>query len=562
MTDEEKRKIPTIKGALERLRVEQAKEEIQRQPLVQAVEPDAALARRIYGAVEKPDLGSYSVPTVEKEEKEDHPKASEKKEESAPAMSEEFVEPVAATSYTKLPAQSVSPAFDSAYAARRAELDAALANGPLFGGQTGAVGEAVQQRAMEQGLYPDVAPVPGTEAGLYPQVAQAPVQEPVAENTAVGAKAKAAAMQNGLYGEDTGQVGERAAQRAMSEGLFPSGSVPAEQEAASAQGPATKGNWDDVFAPQQQRLAEIEGERDQLLELDAEMARREDARRRIVALGDAFSSFANLIGTAHGAENQRQTYASPLIDESIEGARKLRVARMQQIRKNIDDQRDALNELYLKNDPNYLPNKLQQQRIDNTTANRDLQYYKADLTAANQAATQQLNREKLERLQANDEWSHGFKEHQQEVKEKNDAAKIAQGWSRINLSNRKYEDQKNGVTGSGSGSGKSKWKPGANYSAFKTEVAAKAGYDNWEEFVANAPADPGVRKFITNVEDATSSTSKQEGVLNAYAEQYAPEFFNKYYLKEEKQTSGTTSNGKKANPMGPAPKKKKANPMN
>lgn len=551
MTDEEKRKIPTIKAAMERLRVEEAKE-AQRQPLVQAVEPDAALARRIYGAVERPDLERYAVPTAEKEEKEDHPKPS-----GAPAASEEFVGPVAATSYTKLPVQSVSPAFDAAYATRRAELDAALANGPLFGGQTGAVGEAVQQRAMERGLYPESVPV---QEQVVPQVAQAPLQEPVAENTAVGAKAKAAAMENGLYGEDTGEVGEKAKQRAMSEGLFPSGEVPVEQEAAPAQ--AVQGNWDDAFVPQKQRLADLEGESQQMLELDAEMARREDARRRIVALGDAFASFANLIGTAHGAENQRQTYASPLIDESIEGARKLRVARMQQIRKNIDDQRDALNELYIKNDPNYLPNRQAQQRIDNATANRDLQYYKADLTAANQAATQQLNREKLERLQANDEWSHGFKEHQQEVKEKNDAAKIAQGWSRINLSNRKYEDQKNGVTGSGSGSGKSKWKPGANYNAFKTEVAKRADYNSWEEFVRNAPSDAEVRRFINNVEDATSSTSKQEGVLNAYAEQYAPDFFDKYYVKEEKQTSGTTSNGKKANPMGPVPKKKKANPMN
>ena len=446
--------------------------------------------------------------------------------------------PVAPTNYTGVKGVlGASPAYEAAYAAEKARLDAAVANGPLFAGQSGAVGEAVQRRAMERGLTPGVSQVPGTGAVLNPPAVE-PVQpmQGVKESASdvVGEKVRASAMQNGLYGPETGEVGEKAKERAMSQGLFPAAEVPVQQEEV-ASAPETKGNWDDVFAPQRQRLADVEGEMADIQALDEQMQRREDARKRIVALGDAFASFANLIGTAHGAENQRQTYASPLVADTIDRSRSMRAGRMQQIRKNIDEQRDMLIKLQMNNNPDYLPNRQAQERIDVSRGNQQLQYDKLANTAANQAATQQLNRDKFEYQQDKDAAKQALDERKQDFNEWKGRQQVSQGWSRINLSNRQYEDKLAGRSGSGGNNGE--WSKEANYNAFKQEVASRDNCENWEDFVKKHSSDADVRRFIENVEKQNGSPNGQKGILSSYAEQYAPEFFEKYYLKEQKQTS-------------------------
>lgn len=477
------------------------------------------------------------------------------KEAAQEALQQQVVAPVAPTDYTGVQGVVGQPsAYDAAYAAEKARIDAAVANGPLFAGQTGAVGSAAQQRAMEQGLYPNVAQAAGgnMNPGVEHSVEQLQPIEGVKESEAatVGDKVRAAAMQNGLYGPDTGAVGEQAKKRAMQQGLYPD--IP---EVPIAGESGVRPSWDEgLFSPYQKRIGDLEAEQQQVVELDAEMQRREDARKRIVALGDAFASFANLIGTAHGAENQKQTYASPLVADTIDRSRAVRINRMQQIRKNLDDQRDALIAYQIKNDPNYLPNRQAQERIDAQRGNQQLQYDKLAQTAAHQGNQDQLARDKFDYQQEKDAAT-------RDLNERKFKDTSARGWSNYNLSRERfnYQQQKD-AAGGASGGGWSKNAEG-NYNAMKTEVARRAGFNTWEEFNADPRARSEYSKLINDMNDATSSPSKQKAVMSAYAEQFAPDFFDKYYLKEQKQTSSGSS-GKKANPMGPVPKKKKANPMN
>ena len=452
--------------------------------------------------------------------------------ETAQELQQEPVAPVATTNYTQVPG-IVQPgaSFQAAYNAQRDLIDQSVANGPLFGGQTGAVGEAAKDRAMAQGLNPAMeAPVQGS---LYPNVETQTVA-PVEPVNPVGAKVRERALENGLYGSDTGQVGELAAKRAQQEGLYPDVAAQNYSQEPKA------GGWtqlqEDILAPYKQRLNELEGERQEVLDLDAELQRKEDARKRIVALGDAFASFANLIGTAHGAENQKQTYASPLVADSIEGSRKLRAARMQQIRKNIDEQRDMLNALQLKNDPNYLPNKMEQQRIDNTAAQRQLQYDKLAQTIEHQGNQDALNTRKQDWKEQTDAAKQAADERKQDFNEWKGKQQVAQGWSRINLSNQKFAEQ---LARNGGGGSSKNWSDEAleDYNAFKNEVAHNAGYDTWQQFSEAAKTDSDMREFVNNVNNA-NTPNNQRGVLNNYAKDYAPEYYNRYHQGSAKASGG------------------------
>lgn len=413
-----------------------------------------------------------------------------------------------------------SPAYQAAYDAARMKIDQAVAAGPLFSG-TGAVGEKAQQRAMEQGLYPQ----PGV---------QSPVQAPVPDNT-VGAKVRERAIEEGPFSQRTGQVGEGAALRAQAQGLYP-------DVAPSQESPAPSTWYDGLFGGLNDRIAQTQGEMEDVQALNEEMLRREESRKRIAALGDAFASFANLVGTAHGAENQRQTYASPLVSESIDRSRQLRAGRMQQIRKNLDEQRDALLLYQMNNDPDYLPNRMKQQQIDVQRGNQQLQYDKLAQQAANQGATQQLNRDKFEYQQQKDAKKYDLDVRKQDSLERNRADLSAARWARIGQANQRLA-QGGGGSGSSGGSGGWSRNAKANFNAFKTEVAQKAGYDTWEEFAGSTEVmnNRDLRTFVDNVNGAASSTGKQEGILNNYAEQYAPEFWKKYYLQGTKQTSSPRS---------------------
>lgn len=70
---------------------------------------------------------------------------------------------------------------------------------------------------------------------------------------------------------------------------------------------------------------------------DALARKREDAYRNITGLGDTLSSLANLVGTAHGAANQQQTYNSHAVVQKAEEARKARKIEMDDLSKRLDE---------------------------------------------------------------------------------------------------------------------------------------------------------------------------------------------------------------------------------
>ena len=78
---------------------------------------------------------------------------------------------------------------------------------------------------------------------------------------------------------------------------------------------------------------------------DADYQRRENAYRYISGLGDTFSGIANLIGTAHGAANQKQYYNSPEIVRKAEEARRRRKKNIDDLGRRIDEQKQRLGDL-------------------------------------------------------------------------------------------------------------------------------------------------------------------------------------------------------------------------
>lgn len=95
-----------------------------------------------------------------------------------------------------------------------------------------------------------------------------------------------------------------------------------------------KAMWDNLG----QITSEIETKQNTAKEKDAVALKREKAMRYISGLGDTLSSIANLVGTAHGAANQNQTYHSNTVVQKAEEARKARKI-------EIDALSDRLNEM-------------------------------------------------------------------------------------------------------------------------------------------------------------------------------------------------------------------------
>lgn len=87
-----------------------------------------------------------------------------------------------------------------------------------------------------------------------------------------------------------------------------------------------------------QITSEIETKQNTAKEKNAVALKREKAMRYISGLGDTLSSIANLVGTAHGAANQEQTYHSNTVVQKAEEARKARKI-------EIDALSDRLNEM-------------------------------------------------------------------------------------------------------------------------------------------------------------------------------------------------------------------------
>lgn len=95
---------------------------------------------------------------------------------------------------------------------------------------------------------------------------------------------------------------------------------------------------DDILADYNQRMEALKTQ-------DADAEKRSNAYRYIAGLGDTLSSLANLVGTAHGAQNQKQVYNGSTLAEKAETARKERKLEMDELDKRISEMRQRQREM-------------------------------------------------------------------------------------------------------------------------------------------------------------------------------------------------------------------------
>ena len=91
------------------------------------------------------------------------------------------------------------------------------------------------------------------------------------------------------------------------------------------------------YANMGQILSDVQGKIDEAKQKDETARRRENAFRYISGLGDTLSGVANLVGTAHGAANQQQTYNSHAVVQKAEAARKARKIEIDDLSKRLDE---------------------------------------------------------------------------------------------------------------------------------------------------------------------------------------------------------------------------------
>lgn len=92
-------------------------------------------------------------------------------------------------------------------------------------------------------------------------------------------------------------------------------------------------------------LSTAEKERKAKLANDETARKRENAFRYISGVGDAISGVANLVGTAYGAANQKQTYNAPGLMSKIDASRAQRSQKMEDLNKKIDELRQRETDL-------------------------------------------------------------------------------------------------------------------------------------------------------------------------------------------------------------------------
>ena len=92
-----------------------------------------------------------------------------------------------------------------------------------------------------------------------------------------------------------------------------------------------------LYKNQGEIISAAEAKWNEAKQKDETARRRENAFRYISGLGDTLSGVANLVGTAHGAANQQQTYNSHAVVQKAEAARKARKLEMNDLSKRLDE---------------------------------------------------------------------------------------------------------------------------------------------------------------------------------------------------------------------------------
>lgn len=94
-----------------------------------------------------------------------------------------------------------------------------------------------------------------------------------------------------------------------------------------------------------QIVSEAETRLGELKQKDEVAQKRSNAFRYIAGVGDTLSGLANLVGTAHGAANQEQTYNGGMVAQRAEQSRKERKLEIDKISGRLDEMRAREKEL-------------------------------------------------------------------------------------------------------------------------------------------------------------------------------------------------------------------------
>lgn len=108
---------------------------------------------------------------------------------------------------------------------------------------------------------------------------------------------------------------------------------------------ATQDVYDQQIQSVDDFVKEAEEKRNALKQQDENYQKRENAYRYIAGLGDTLSGIANLVGTAHGASNQQQTYNGNMIAAKAEESRKARKLEMDKLNERVDEMKARSREL-------------------------------------------------------------------------------------------------------------------------------------------------------------------------------------------------------------------------
>lgn len=298
---------------------------------------------------------------------------------------------------------------------------------------------------------------------------------------------------------------------------------------------SSRGAFDDVYNLYSQEIARREKERQAAIEADPKLRRGEDARKWMVGIGDALASVANLVGTAHNASNQKQVYGLPGVDADIERERAQRLGDLRRRQNEIDD-------LYGKMLGARLAGANAQSRESIQNIKNDFNITKegnrhseavarqAGIDAKN--AADQANKDRKADLDA--------QKAQASIDEINsridkNRAQVSQGWAKL-----QQQAAKNGAGAAKASVGIGAAK--ANYNEMLDEIATDSGYADWQSVMEASRAGDTTARTLYNQFDLgkdKAGNAKIEGMISHYAEDFAPEFFRKYFGQQATNGSKT-----------------------
>ena len=288
---------------------------------------------------------------------------------------------------------------------------------------------------------------------------------------------------------------------------------------AEVQSPAGLAGYDDwlnkTYAEAENRRKQAEMDR----LLDPRMQRAENSRKWIAGIGDALASIANMVGTGHGAANQKQTYMLPGVNEAIEQDR---ARRAQGYQKNLD-RLNAL-ELQAAKDKQAELDRAAKKEKDDADRAFNREKWEADT---------KHKQDQLQRQLDQDKFNNDLNTRKQEESERHNRSQESINWYKAKKGdNGPGEDDGNGsgsrFTGKRGGGMK---EAKLDYNSMLNIIAEDNGCENWADLTNRAKNDRTLRAIYNQFDlgKDKAGAAKIEGMISSYAKDYAPDFYEHYF---------------------------------